>query len=274
MDKLTDQQVRKLIQSYCKPLIYILLENGISAKQLIDVAKDCYVNVASSEFGLRGRAANISRISIMTGISRKEVKKYRERARPDSELAPSSASPIGRILAAWHNDPEFVDSQGIPKSLTYDGEKNSFSSLSRKYIGDIPASALLRELERNQLVEEDDEGRIRPLEQTFIPKQMDHRSLERLGEVVGELGGTVLNNLRNQNGKRFERRVLSGNISSDEAHIFHNLVQKQGNKFLEFLESWLYEQGLSDVELKDSGSRRAGVGVYFFEEDVTTRQYD
>ena len=56
-----------------RPLIRILLRNGVPYGTFADLAKRVYVNLAANECGLPGRKQSISRISILTGLSRKEV---------------------------------------------------------------------------------------------------------------------------------------------------------------------------------------------------------
>lgn len=244
------------------------LNAGITYKDVAEVLREVFVESARDGFGVRGRPANNSRIAILTGISRKEVRRIKDLL-PVEKGTPRNASPLGKLLSAWHNDPRFTDKQGKPAGLKYKGKHSTFSQLAREYAGDVPVSALLKELERHELVEESVDGRIKPTAKVFIPKKSSVDALERLGEVVGELGGTIVDNLDKSKESRFERRVLTGQISIEDSRNFHALVEKQGNGFLEFMDSWLYEKGLSDVnEPRENGTCRAGVGVYFFEEQL------
>ena len=61
-----------------KPLFRIFLRSGISYKDFTEVAKSLFVEISTDEYGLRGRKTNISRVAIMTGLTRKEVKKIRD----------------------------------------------------------------------------------------------------------------------------------------------------------------------------------------------------
>lgn len=62
--------VRRILMS----LMRILLRNGIPFSAFADIAKKAYVNVAMEDFKIHGRKQSISRISILTGLHRKEVK--------------------------------------------------------------------------------------------------------------------------------------------------------------------------------------------------------
>ncbi len=55
------------------PLVRILLRNGISYLEFAEVARQVFVDVAGRDFTLPKRKISLSRIAIMTGLSRKEV---------------------------------------------------------------------------------------------------------------------------------------------------------------------------------------------------------
>ncbi len=62
-----------------RPIARIFLGFGMGFKEFSDIAKTSFVDVATSEYGLRGRPTNISRVAVMTGLTRKEVRRVREK---------------------------------------------------------------------------------------------------------------------------------------------------------------------------------------------------
>jgi hypothetical protein len=76
------------------PLIRILLRNGVPFGAFADLAKWAYVDVAFREFGIKGRKQSASRVSILTGLSRKEVSRLR------NTEAPSDAVDVDRYNRA------------------------------------------------------------------------------------------------------------------------------------------------------------------------------
>ena len=60
-----------------RPIAKILLRYGIGFREFAEVAKSAFVDVASSDHGIRGRPTNISRVAVMTGLTRKEVRRIR-----------------------------------------------------------------------------------------------------------------------------------------------------------------------------------------------------
>ena len=56
-----------------KPLIRILLRNGVGFDEFAEIGKAVYVDVASTEFKVPHRKMSQARIAILTGLTRKEV---------------------------------------------------------------------------------------------------------------------------------------------------------------------------------------------------------
>ncbi len=89
-----------------RPVVKILLRYGISFSEFNEVAKTAFVDVASSEFGIRGRPTNISRVAVMTGLTRKEVRRLRNRIEERQEPVSVKTTPISEILTRWHAEKE------------------------------------------------------------------------------------------------------------------------------------------------------------------------
>ena len=58
-----------------RPLVRILLRNNVSHRTFAELAKLVYAEVANAEFGIPGKKQTISRIAILSGLTRKEVQR-------------------------------------------------------------------------------------------------------------------------------------------------------------------------------------------------------
>ncbi len=83
------------------PLVRILLRNGVSYRTFSDLIKWVYVDVAGKEFGIKGRKQSASRVSVITGLSRKEVTRMRQLPRPDDHVSAEKYNRAARVIAAW-----------------------------------------------------------------------------------------------------------------------------------------------------------------------------
>jgi hypothetical protein len=96
-----------------KPIARILLRFGIGFREFSEIAKTAFVDVASSDFGIRGRPTNISRVAVMTGLTRKEVRRLRDKIAGGKHTVVVKPTPMWDILHYWHADGEFLDSGGL-----------------------------------------------------------------------------------------------------------------------------------------------------------------
>jgi len=75
-----------------RPLVRVLLRNGISYSGFADLAKWVFVDIAAKEFGVPGRKQTDSRISVITGLTRKEVARIKGIDTPDDTAAEQSTT--------------------------------------------------------------------------------------------------------------------------------------------------------------------------------------
>lgn len=258
-----------------EPIIGILLRNGITHKDLAALCKQIYVQVASQEFGIRGRQTNLSRVAMLTGIDRKEAARIKESLEHNhqSQATQHQQDRLTRVLSGWHQDPDFIDQAALPLAIAVEGDIPSFAQLARRYGGDMPASALLKELKLNGIVEEDASGQLRPLKRYFVPAQSDPGALLRAGSVFNDLGSTLQHNLYKANsGKqqplRFERRASNSHMSAETSAAFRAFVEQEGQAFLEKVDAWLSAHEQPSDSDTDAPRVRLGVGTYFIESPV------
>ncbi len=251
-----------------RPLARILIRHGIAYGEFAEVAKTVFVETAAEDFALPGRKSSGSRIAILTGLTRKEVKRLVDQARQGKPVSRTNPSRAGRVLAGWHSDPRFTGSGG-PLALPFDSDSGpSFSELVRRYSGDMPARAMLEELDRVSAVDMTDEEQIRPTGRVYIPFELDKESVERLGQTLHDLGDTLAFNLdpAREGTAKFERRVYPADLmGSGKAHAFRAISAEKGQELLEYLDDWLNTTGDTESEQR---TVRAGVGVYFFSNSV------
>src|SRR5690606_27788806 len=144
-----------------RPIARALLRAGIGFREFDEIAKTAFVDVATRDYGLRGRPTNISRVAVMTGLTRKEVRRLRDKSEAGQGTSVVRATPMATILHRWFTETEFLDASGKPAVLPFDGPGVTFSTLVRKYGGDIPPGAMRTELKRIGAVEESETGALR-----------------------------------------------------------------------------------------------------------------
>ena len=254
-----------------RPVIRLLLRGGITWKEAADACKLGFVEVATSEFGLHGRPTNISRVAILTGLSRREVSLLRKQLAGEqgSDAASSSMSSATRVLTGWHLDPEFLDDTGRPLDLPRSGESVSFEALARRYGGDLAPVTLLRELRRVGAIEKRSSGRLRVLRRYYMPSPAHPEAVLRAGSVMQDLGNTIAHNLALEEGQptRFEGRATNEVLRAVDSRAFRAFLEREGQAFLERVDEWLATHEATPAQRRKYRLRRFGVGVYQIQDD-------
>jgi len=257
-----------------RPLIRILLRNGVSYGTFSDFAKWVYVDVASKEFGIKGRKQTTSRVSVITGLSRKEVTRVRKLPKPDDSASTERYNRAARVIAAWRRSSDFLDKKGRPAALPITGSGTTFSELVKRFGGDVPVRATLDELIRVGAVEQCKDGRVRLLTRAYIPEGSDGDKLNILGTDVGHLISTIDHNLKPDSiALRFQRKVAYDNLPDDVLPKFRKLSARKAQNLLESLDRWLarHDRDINPA-VKGSGRNRAGLGAFYFEEPYSSEE--
>ncbi len=251
-----------------RPLVRILLRNGVSYKTFSDLAKWVYVDVASNEFGIEGRKQSTSRVSVVTGLSRKEVTRVLKLTRPDDSASAERYNRAARVIAAWRRESAFLGADGKPAPLPMAGSSASFSELVKKFSGDVPARAILDELVRIGAVKQLADGGVELLTRAYIPKSSEAGKLHILGTDVAHLIATIDHNLKpGPAGPLFQRKVAYDNLPDEILPQFRKLSAKKAQKLLENLDRFLANHDRDVTPTAEgAGRNRAGLGIYYFEE--------
>lgn len=251
-----------------KPLVRILLRNGVAYGEFAEVIKRVYVDVSASAVGEMGAAPSESKIAIKTGLSRTEVARLLSRTDFDGDGLEAQTNRVGWLLTLWHQD---TGPYGIPLELPFDDKpgKRSFCELVRRSgAQDVSPSELLDELLRVGAAMQLPNGLIRVLARSYLPSQTDPAALEFMSVAFTDLASTLARNLEFEDRpKFFERRVWTPHgIATKDLATFEQMVNEQGQHFLETLDDWLTAR---ETEARKSHGEvvRVGVATYMFERE-------
>jgi Family of unknown function (DUF6502) len=150
-----------VLQRLLTELAFVLLPRGMTPKRFGELARSAFVQVAANASKRQNGRVNHSRVAAQTGLSRSDVKRLLSRSVIDSVRA--DQTPVARVITGWRTDRKFADSDGKPRRLRISGSSISFTSLVKKYGGDIPHRAVLDEMLRiRAVIEENDTVQLQP----------------------------------------------------------------------------------------------------------------
>jgi hypothetical protein len=276
MQKSKHQILAAAIARILKPLIRILLRNGISYGTFADIAKRQFIDVARNEFSIEGRKQSVSRVSVITGLTRKEVRRVAGLNRSEERETAERYNRAARVVAGWRRDADFLDQKGKPMLLSVSGNSNSFQELVRRYSGDVPYRAVLDELEGDGSVERLDENRVKLTQRAYLPKADESMKLHILGVDTSLLIDTIDHNLKTEHPfTRFQRKVLYDNLPDEALPEFRRLSAKASQKLLEKFDTWLSRHDRdTQPGMQGSGQNMSGIGIYYFEKPLSDREED
>lgn len=266
----SDFQIRLLcaLGRCLRPLARVLLRSGISYRQFSDLAKIAFVQEALAERRGRGRLTNLSRVSIRTGISRKEVSRIRstiEDSQQDAVPIDSHSTHAARVLQLWHTDPRFLDADGAPADVPFVSDGLHFGAIVRTAGGDVPPGAVRAELEDAGAVIETEDGLLRPLKRYFVPAHVGEDLLVGFTHILQPVLEGISHNTQAGCSDPFVQRVAySDRLSPISVIEFRKIAEVRASGFVQSLDDWLSanetteKQGIAEPT-------RVGLGVFYFE---------
>jgi hypothetical protein len=140
------------IKEFLTELAVVLLQAGVTPKHFGELAKHAFVEAAGRISKLRNGKINRSRVAVITGLSRAEVKRLLSGKLSPTTQAPTRQSRADRVIGGWMSNPRFLGPHGRPQRLPIVGARVSFASLVKQFGGDVPHRAVLEELRRLRVV--------------------------------------------------------------------------------------------------------------------------
>lgn len=243
----------------------VLLSCGVTWREFAELAKTTYVEVATENFGKRGRPTNVSRTAILTGLVRRDVRKQRRILSGSPQALSGYVTKASLVLSAWHLDPDFRDKDGRPAQLRMSGPGRTFTALIERTGGaDVRPSTLLKELVSAGAVRVRADGRLQALQRSYIPHTMDEQLIRLWGTVIADVASTYVHNLtRTGKGRRrFERSAVNDRMPASAVPEFLELLEQDGQAFLERIDRWLTERERKPGGRGSGGTVRLGIGLY------------
>ena len=201
------------IRTIIRPMVKAMVARGVTLPALVDALKQVFVEVAEEEFGLEGKRSTDSRISILTGVHRKDVRTIRAEAETAPGLRPAATAICATVVGRWLGDPEFHDASGAPASLprqTLSEASPSFDGLVARVSKDVRPRTVLDELSRLGIIRHEKQtDSVYLLEDAFVPRKGEEELLHFFKMNLHDHAAAATENLlNNQDTPPFLERVV------------------------------------------------------------------
>lgn len=265
----TQSQVLDTLLFALEPVVRALLRAGVAFREFEEIAKTAFVNVATNDYGIRGRPTNISRVAAMTGITRKEVRRLRDKAEAGYASSVSRPPPLAAVLERWATDRRYADRSGKPADLPFDGTGATFTTLVRSSAGDVPPGALRTELKRVGAVEETKDGVLRLVKATVVAEDVSQRLMAGLRDILHPAGLAVAHNIGTANDRWAYRTVFAERVREEDLPRIRRTCSDRIREAAETVNNLFeaYSMLYADSEVCTADGHVAGVGVFYFEDE-------
>lgn len=266
--------LRRALARGLRPLVRYLIAEQVTYPMLAQLLKSVYVDVAATDYGLEGDAPSDSRIALLTGVHRREVKRQRglgEEADPTDARVALSA----RLMADWYALPRFQDADGRPVPLNRSSRREgpSIRDLVETAGQDIRPQAILDEWLRLGVVELGEDGRIHLRADAFVPQRGFDEKVSFFGRILAAHLGATAHNLSGAAPPHLDQIVFYGGLTPARAAALGDRARELGR---EALVQWNREaRAAQDADAGAEGAdRRASFGAYFFEDRADSEDDD
>jgi len=254
----------KAILCLLRPIVRILIRNEVSHAEFAELGRQAYVQEAYKHFTIPGRKMTYARVSVLTGLNRKEVVRLKNLDEDNASSLQAQPNRALRVVNGWLTDDEFSDN-GKAKVLPLNGETGCFRTLVERYSGDISMGAVLDELKRVGVVEVAIKDRVKLVTKGYVPQDGILEKIEILSISAADLLHTAIHNLELDGNKpRFQRQVVYNKVPPELAAAFEVISEKDSLELLQRLNSYLSDQ-LEEAPQTNAETRRVGLGIYFID---------
>jgi hypothetical protein len=268
----TTPAVLAALRRLLRPAIRLAIRRGLMYPALAELLKEVYVDVAARDFVLADKAVTDSRVTLLTGVHRKDVRRLRETAQGlRAPAAPRAVSLGAQIVAAWSATPGCVDAEGRPKPLPRSGGADastpSFDALVQSVSKDIRPRAVLDEWMRLGVVDVDADDVVTLRAEAFVPAEGFVEKTFYLGQNVHDHLAAAVHNLEGEGpAPLLERCVHYAHVPAAALPDLAALAESGGMKALRAVNARILGGDLP----RRTGERdvRVNFGVYFFAEPM------
>jgi hypothetical protein len=255
--------VRRLL----RPLVKLLLHYSVQYPAFTNLLKQTYVEIATT-MPVDGKIQTDSRVSLLTGIHRLDVKRLRNEIVSGNEGPPMSVSIGAQIVARWTAHAEYLDNKGRPlplHRLASAGGMMSFESLVRSVSKDIRPRVVLDEWLRLGIAQIDNLDRVILLTDAFIPSHGLDEKLFYLGKNVHDHLDACAHNLTQPDvPPLLERSVYYDHLSKDSTLILSTYARQLSSQVMQAFSQKAMELQERDHQNADA-RHRVTYGLYFYQ---------
>ena len=256
----------RALRQVLRPLMRLMLSGGVTFPYLVEIIKSLLVEVAEKDFAIDGKPTSDSRISLLTGLHRKDISRLRQLQASKEEKMPEVVSFGSQLVAQWLGNPIYLDAQGQPKPLprnVSEGGTQSFEGLVAGVNSDIRSRVVLDEWLRLGVAHIDEQSRVCLNTQAFVPAKGFDEKAYYFGHNLHDHAAAATHNLLDQAPAFLERSVHYKGLSMKSVEQLTAQSKELGMRALLAVNRSAMDLDKSDTDT-DTPRQRMTFGIYFY----------
>lgn len=252
-----------------RPLVRLQIRSGVTFPLLADLLRPLYVEVARDDLLPDDRSRTDSRISLMTGIHRKELRRQR---RAEADFEPPIVTLNSQILALWLGAPDYTDATGRPLPLPRNGQAPSFDSLIATVTRDLRPRAVLDDWLAQDMVSLEPDGTVTLKAEAYLPREGSEAQLFYFARNLHDhIAAAAANVAAVGTPPHLDRSVHYDRLGLTAAAKLETLAREAAQRLL--IEINREALAIAEADEKDAAAnpdrptRRVNLGVYLYAED-------
>lgn len=265
--------LRQAITRLLRPLVRLLIRYNVSYTYFSQMLKSVYVDVAERDFPAPGGRATDSRITMLTGVHRKDVRVLRGHP-PETLPVAKTVALSAQVAGTWLSAAPYCGEQGEPRllyRLAADGEPSFETLVEHVSRQDLRARSLLDEWLRLGVVRMTDEGLVELRADAFVPAQGFDEKVYVFGMAMADHMSASVHNLAGEQPPRFDRCVYYTQLRPESVNELDAMCADEAMAMLKSV-----NRRARDMQLRDAGdpeaTERFALGVYFNRDTVASNR--
>jgi hypothetical protein len=261
----------KALPLIIRPLVRFLVRHSILLPDMVEALKKVYLDVAIEELQKNGTEHSASKLSLMTGLHRKDIQRLLQK----NEVERPTKNIAVRVIGTWRNKKFFQTTSGKPRILTVEGAQSEFVKLVQSVSVDVNPYSVLFELERTGFVKRTQHG-VRLEKRLFNPGTDLKEGFSLLASDVDDLIMSVEENLLTQKDRvtpNLHVKTEYDNIPSTYMPQIQEWLLKEGSSFHQRARNYLstFDRDINPT-IADCGSNsRVAVGTFSITETLQNK---
>lgn len=248
----------RMFDALFSPIARLLVARGVLFPDLVERMKAHYVQAALMQAGAK---TTDSRVSVLTGLQRRDVARLR-----GADVKDRRPNHLSRLVALWQTGAEWSDG-GVARVLARSGPGATFESLAQAVRRDVHARTMLDTLVAAGTVALSEDGQeVRLVQGSYQPLAGTDDQLDYLSRNLGDHAQAAFENVQGRDPAHFERAVhytgltdaqvsdLAARFAEAEMALFRDLSQRAARM---------------KAENDPNGQSRFRAGGYFFRTEET-----